>query len=318
MTEITFQIAAAVKEGQELPPTLHSKKGPVKVVGHTATTVEVVMNPNLSYLEHAKAVTDFLEGKSVVSLRDIQVDIPLDVDDLDLMEPEGVPVWDTVFRKPAPVRDLVDWGESQLADQYVYLPNSIRKQGVEAEEYMTNAYYTEVLTNAYRTMCETLKIKPVAMLADGVHQIACHLVQPHHGSQMSSDGERSTRLANSKLIDFDDSPYAKEFIKHILKLRPCQYENESIRRTVLAKVEYALMGRTSHTYNQKFMKRFMQKFEVMDQTHSERVLHILSSMISDGLVLEDSQGEFEKRLIRSRLDSDLPLLLEIFKECHNE
>lgn len=318
MTEITFQIPAMVKEGTMFPPLLQNKKGSIKVVGHTSTVVEVVMNPTMSYLDHVKLVTDFLEGKSVTPSRDIHVEIPLDAEDLDLMEPEGVLVWDTVFRKPAPVRDLVDWSESQLADQYVYLPNSIRKQGVEAEEYMTNAYYTEVLTNAYRTMCETLQIKPVAMLSDGVNLISCHAVQPHHGSQMSLEGERSTRLANSKLIDFDDSPYAKEFIKHIMKLKPYQYENESIRRTVLAKVEYALMGRTSHTYNQKFMKRFMQKFDHLDYANSERVLHVLSAMVSDGLVLEDSYEDFEKRLIRSRLDSDMSTLLQIFKECHHE
>lgn len=318
MTEITFQIPGVLKTGQELPSLLHSKKGSVKVLGHTEVSIEVVMNPNLTYLDHVKMVTDFLEGKPSIPMRDIHVEIPLDDSDLDLMEPEGVLVWDTVFRKPAPVRDLIDWSESQMADQYVYLPNSIRKQGAEAEEYMTNAYYTEVLTNAYRAMCETLQIKPVAVLSDGVSLISCHTVQPHHGSQMSQEGERSTRLANSKLIDFDDSPYAKEFIKHILKLKPFQYENESIRRTVLAKVEYALMGRTSHTYNQKFMKRFMQKFDHLDYANSERVLHVLSSMVSDGLVLEDSYEEFEKRLIRGRLDGDMPTLLQIFKECHHE
>jgi hypothetical protein len=103
-----------------------------------------------------------------------------------------------------------------------------------------------------------------------------------------------------------------------MALRPYQYESESVLRTVLAKAEYILMGKTSHTYNQKFMKRFMERFEDADQSNADRVLHILSGMITEGLILEDSREQFKARIIRGRLDADLDALMYIFEACHGE
>jgi hypothetical protein len=318
MSDITFEVPCTWPVGL-LPPEQITYKGKcIKVAGSTPTGIVLVLHMELAPKEHHTAVQEWIEGKPAKPPKDVRVEMPLDTLDLETMQPQGLMVWDSLFKKPEPVVDMFAWAESPLADQFIYLPNSIRKQGVEAEEYITNAHYTEVLTNAYRKMCEAADIKPVALLEDGVQQVMCWRVQPYDGSQASFEGARSARLANSRLYDFDDSAYAKLFIKTLIELKPFEYESEPVLRTVLAKAEHILMGRTSHTYNQKFIKRFMGRLTDTDPSLSERVLNILSGMITEGLVLEDSFEQFKARVIRGRLDADLDFLLQAFGACHGE
>jgi hypothetical protein len=310
----SFDIPCEWPEGRDVPEKITCKGLVIKVIGRTETGLGVSMNPDLSYTDHVAAVASFIEGGSKAT-KEIRIEMPLDPIDLDSMEEAGVPVWDSIFRKPEPVTDLTYWSNTPFVDQFIYLPNSIRKQGVDSEEYIANAQYTEVLANAYSTMCWNVGIQPVALLADGQTQVRCWMVQAHDGSQLSTEGSRSARLANSRLWDFDDSRYAKDFLKAIMSLKPHQYESDSILRTVLAKAEYILMGRTSHTYNQKFLKRFLEKFDTADTSSMDIVLHMLSSMIAEGKVLEDSAEEFRVRIIRARMDSQLDTLMDIFKSC---
>jgi hypothetical protein len=318
MTGVVFLIPCNWPETADIPETLTIKGQEIRVVSVTGGGLNVNMNPNLAWVDHEEAVREAIRGHPPAHRLSFVPETAIAVEDLDAMQPAEVPVWDSLFRKPAPVVDLFGWVESPLADQFIYLPNQIRKQGADAEEYITNAQYTEVLTNAYRVMCLSLGIHPEALLEDGQTRIACWTVQPHEGAQLSYEGARSARLANSRLYDYDDSAYAKDFLRALIGLSRDQYESESIHRTVLAKAEYILMGKTSHTYNQKFMRRFVTLFEALDGTISDRVLNILSGMLADGLVLEDSVEEFKARVIRGRLDGDLDQLLKIYGECHEQ
>lgn len=245
----------------------------------------------------------------------LQVTLRTDEDDLNAMVPIGKIIWDSVFRKPPPVGDIKAWSASQESDEYVYIPNNLAKEGDEAEAFMANAHYTEVLAEAYRTMCEVNGIKPCAYLQDGT-TFPCVLAKGYHGAQYKIPGEKAARLANSTLIDFDDSGYAVQFIKHILSLRKDQYESEAVLRRVLAKVEHILMGRSSHTYNQRFIQKFLDLLDEdvdFDIGSKDKLLSVFQLMVQSGNVLEDSLEEFMSRATRAGLREKLPTVEKIFR-----
>lgn len=240
------------------------------------------LNEELSVKAHMEALKAYLGGNAQVGTEELK-EAPLLA---------SVPkVWDSIFRKPQPVLDLLAWSSTEESDAYVYLPNTLRRS-TDTEEYIANAHFTEVLTNAYRSMCKDLGIQPTAQLIQGAI-IHCHEVRPYQGAQHNVVGERASRLANSRLVDFDDSPHAGAFLRALKSLRPKDYENEDVLRRVLAKVECILTGHTSITYNQKFIQRFFEK----DSEPDGNIMAILKSMTVDGLVLSESLHEFRRRLI---------------------
>lgn len=245
----------------------------------------------------------------------LQVTLKTDGEDLDAMAPIGKLIWDSVFKKPPPVTDIKAWSVSGESDEYVYIPNNLAKEGDEVEAFIANAHYTEVLTEAYRTMCEAHTLSPYVALQDG-STAPCAMVRGCHGAQYRVAGEKAGRLANSTLIDFDDSGYAEEFIKHIMSLGKDQYENEVVLRRVLAKVEHILMGRSSHTYNQRFIQRFL---DILDEGEGfgggtkDKLLSVFQTMTQSGHVLEDSIDEFTSRCSRAGLLEHLPSLEKIFR-----
>ena len=236
-------------------------------------------------------------------------------EDLYTMLPLGKLVWNSVFRKPPPVGDIKAWATSAESDEYVYVPNNLAKEGDEAEAFMANAHCTEILTEAYRTMCASQGISPRVATQDGT-VFLCDSVKGHYGAQYKVVGEKASRLANSTLIDFDDSAYAVEFIRQIMSLRKDQYESEAVLRRVLAKVEHILMGRSSHTYNQRFIQKFLdlldQQEDECDGVSRDKILSIFQTMLLNGVVLEDSIEDFTARAVRAGLRDKLPLLKETF------
>jgi hypothetical protein len=223
---------------------------------------------------------------------------------LDTKVPDGLLIWDSIFAKRPPVLNFQQWVKTSESEKFVYLPNDGTKSLEESEEVASNAYYTEVLVNAYHLLCERQNCNPKVLLADGT-EIYALKVKPSDGTQHTCVGEVSARLANSTLMGFDDSIYAKEFIECICDLGPESFEKEQVRKRVLAKVESILMGRTSHTYNQRFIHALYELFadeetEVPWQAHriqvAQSVMGILRQMVVEGLILEDNRAMFIARL----------------------
>lgn len=288
------------------------------VIEHGEGTITVALNENVSIRDHIKAVQIGL-GPGIQVHRDRpevpMVDIPLERGEVANMVPSGALVWNTIFRRPQPVVSIQEWCASEASDRYVYLPNDLKKQGNSAEPYAANAVYTEVLTNAYRRMCQKLGIKPRAALVDGT-VVNCWEIHPRHGTQMLSSGSRAARLADSTLIDYDDSGYAADFIQAIMDLEVYHYEDEAVRRRVLSKVELMLMGRTSHTYNQKFIQKFLERVTGVTR-EIDTLLNILVSMVREGLVLEDSEGDFMSRALSSKVAGEIQGIMEVYRGCCN-
>lgn len=245
-----------------------------------------------------------LEFQELQKITEPQIELNLTDPSLDSMVPTGLKVWDSCFVKLPPVVDLEQWMATKEADGCVYLPNDSSKYGDDAEQTLSNSLYTEVMVEAYILMCQRLTIKPRIQLASGA-VIPFNELCPMAGTQHTVPGERSARIANSKVLDFDDSGYAKEFIQAICDLKPWQYDKEPVRRRVLAKVEYILMGRTSHTYNQRFIHALYNSFvndtsEVPWAKHrvavASCVMAILKQMVVEGLVLEDNKELFLVRI----------------------
>ena len=247
------------------------------------------------------------QEKAISALRAIlepTIEININDPQLESLTPIGRLIWDSVFIKPAIVPSLSQWLNTTQSDEAVYLPNDGSKLAPDMEEAVSNAMYTEVLTNAYRAMCARVGIAPKVILCNGEILNAAEVI-PFDGAQHTMPGERSSRLANSKLIDFDDSEYARDFIQCICDLTPDQFEKEPIRRRVLAKVEHILMGRSSHTYNQRFIHALYEYFvsDIVDVPWAAHrvpmtncVMGILKQMVVEGMVLEDNKYVFLGRL----------------------
>lgn len=265
-----------------------------------------------------------LEMEFIRGLSEPKVDISLEEPISGCKVSLNKPIWQSVFRKPPPVIDLQQWLATSEADEYVYVPNDASKSLSEAEDIVSNSMYTEVLVNAYRRMAKKLGINPVVQIMDG-HTAPVMNITPIWGSQPYPLGERSGRLANSMLLDFDDSYFANEYITAICDLECHEFEKEPIRKRVLAKVEHILMGRTSHTYNQRFVHNLYEKLmhQSVDSAWAQNrigvtntVLGILKQMLLEGVVMEDSMDIFITRLNNfgyARYQADFEKLFESCK-----
>lgn len=305
------------QECVDIPDTLQYKGQEIQITDYQDGCLTMALNESLSIRDHIRAVEDWIGEDYIVTREKPQaprVEFNIVSDDLTIRKPLGRLVWDSVFRKPEPVSDAMEWYQGPQSDEYVYLPNNLRKTGPDTEEYMSNAMYTEVLTHAYRRMCNKLGIAPWINLADGT-RINGAKVQPSDGAQPTSSGSRAARLANSRLDDYDDSIYAVDFIQAIIDLEPHQYESEIVRRKVLAKVEHILMGKTSHVYNQRFIQRLLDKVQCSDMA---ALVSILTGLVSDGFILEDSEQEFTSRVLRTPLVGEVDDLIRAYGECRGQ
>lgn len=313
---LPIKLYVSPHEGLEIPETLSHKGVEITVAGYENGCVTLLLNEDLTLRDHIRAVEYHLgDGHSVSREPPVTlVELNIVAGDLAAMKPLGKPIWESIFRKPQPVLHIHEWYASSMSDEYVYLPNNLLKQGADMEEYTSNAMYTEVLTHAYRLLCKKVGIQPFAILANG-SVLDCASVQPSHGLQMTVAGNRAGRLANSRLDDFDDSPYAREFIEVLISLGPQHYESEIVKRKVLSKAENILFGKASHTHNQRFIQRLLDNTSCSDVT---ALLNILTGMVTDGLVLEDSAEEFMARVARSPLSAELNTLCKQYGERNVE
>lgn len=315
--KLPIKLYLSPQDVEGIPEKLTYKGLDIAVHGFNNGCLELAMNDDLSIRDHVRAVEDHF-GEDVIVSRDVpvipRVEFNIVSDDLSVRKPLGKPIWDSIFRKPEPVVDTKEWYQSSQSDEFVYLPNNLRRVGPEAEEYMSNAMYTEVMVHAYRNLCKKVGINPCISLTNGVLTQAMR-VMPADGSQQVPVGSRAARLANSKLVDFDDSAYAIEFIQSIIDLKPHLYDSEIVRRKVLAKVEHILMGKSSHVYNQRFIQRLLEKVQCTDMGS---LLSVLTGLVSDGFVLEDSQDEFTSRVLRTPLASEANDIIKHFGDCRGK
>lgn len=322
-------------QGYEPQPTWYCTRLPFSVVKLSDEFIEVELNPNLTLDQHLQTLSTGL-GAKVTKFEGVvkRKLTPLDIEEemgrlvkyhdweigvmqepkialnmldpiMDNMQPSGKLIWNSIFAKRKPVVSLQLWTTTEEADDYVYLPNDCSKSGADVEEFISNAFYTEVMVNAYKKLCAEKSINPEIQLVYG-STLKCTELKPNSGSQHTIPGEIAGRLANSRLINFDDSIYAKDYIRCICDLVPGEYEKEPVRKRVLAKVEHILMGRTSHTYNQRFIHAIYNQFmnSAADVSWSEyrvnismAVMGILKQMVVESLVLEDNKELFMSRLM---------------------
>lgn len=235
-----------------------------------------------------------------------------------------IPVWASIFKKPPPVFDMNKWAESQQFDNFVYVPNCTKHSSAQAEDCTSNSNYTQVMLNAYQSMCETNGINPVVCLPNDRTKRVLSL-STFDAVQPGVEGQRVAGLAGSSLLDFDDSKYARDYLTAITALAPEKYSREPARRTVLAKSEFILAGRFSHTYNQRFVKGFLEAlsrvfheefscaFKDKETEVQTTLVGIMRNMVMSGLVLVDEYEDFERRLWALNLGGSSELIMKIYR-----
>lgn len=250
------------------------------------------------------------------------IEININTADVELLQPVGRHIWDSLFAKREPVYDLKAWITTAEADNYVYLPNDLSR-GNHAEDYISNAYYTQVLVNAYTLLCKRFGLDPKIMLANKQVE-RCAYLHPLDGTQTTVKDGIADRLANSKLVNFDDSDYAREFLVCLCDLTPDQFHNEPTRRRVLSKAEFILMGRSSHGYNQKFVRALYDSLfnsgpDVPWETDRELVctaaLNCAHQMVIEGMIVEDKKDLFLSRMASYGYGHLLTALAKVFEDC---
>lgn len=234
-------------------------------------------------------------------------------------------VWDVIFKKPPPVFDRQHWAESAVADKFIYIPNCTRFKGSNTEDCNSNAMYTQVMLAAYQKVCEGKRVNPLVRLQDG-REIPVLSLEAFHGSQTHIEGERASGLANSVLVDYGDGDLGSSFISAISLLDENDFQSEPARQTVLAKAELILAGKSSHMYNQRFMKDF---FELMTINYAQdlkdvfgvnsaqaqgSILNMFRGMVIDGFVLENSLEEFKGRVWGGGLGQYEEFISKLYEE----
>ncbi len=265
-----------------------------------------------------------LELEELRKIQEPVVELNISDPNLPSMVPLGKKIWDSVFAKAPPVLDLPQWLQSKESDEYVYLPNDSSKVPTDTEEVVSNAMYTEVLVNAYALLCQRHKLNFQVRLTNGV-VLNTKGISPMQGTQHTVLGEVSGRLANSKIVNDCDSKWAKEYLACICDLKDDQFEREPIRRRVLSKVEHILMGRTSHTYNQRFIHAFYDRLvneaSEDDPWAAHRVplthciMNVLKQLVAQGLVLEDSHDALMSKMKVMGFGVYMQPISDVFHSC---
>jgi len=303
----------------------------LKVSSVVGDVISLEMNEELSIADHKLALS-MAAPTEVFTLIPVQGrskpkpklrELNLDAVDLVNFESKRVPVWDNLFKKPAPVFDRGHWAATEESDSYIYIPNCTKYSGEETEDFNSNAMYTQIMLNAYKLLGKEVGINPVVRLCSGVEMLLKD-VEPRHSVRNDTAGERAAGLANSTLVDFDDSKYGTAFLDCVVRLDSRHVAKEPARRTVLAKCEYIFAGKMSHTYNQRFVaslleaisggyeSQFSEKFGSNAPEVQACLVGILRAMVMDGFVLEESISVFESKLWAANLGDSAEFLMEIY------
>ncbi len=304
---------------------------PLEIISVEGGVVAIGMSPNLSIVDHKLALSmacchetfTLLEEQSQKETKAHLQNLNLDAVDLVNFKSKTTPVWNSLFVKPPPVFDRRHWAGTEESDSYIYIPNCTKYAGEETEDFNSNAMYTQIILNSYKLMCEEEKINPTVRLVSGV-ELPVTSVETRHGVRNDMPGERAAGLANSTLVDFDDSKYGTKYLECVVKLGSKFVAKEPARRTVLAKCEYIFAGKMSHTYNQRFVKTFLDslneihaiEFENLFKSNSVEaqasIVGILRAMVMDGFVLEESVAVFEAKLWAMNLGHASEFLLRVY------
>jgi len=266
---------------------------------------------------------------SALQATEIHLDPTIDSVDIVNIKPEAAHVWSAIFKKPPPVFDRQHWADSPVSDKFIYIPNCTRFEGPSAEDYNSNAMYTQIMLEAYQDVCRKRKVNPLVRLAAGAEVLVLNL-KPFQASQTHIPGERASGFANSTLVDFDDGIFAKDFITAVSLLKPEQYTTEPAKQTVLSKAELILAGKASHMYNQRFMKDYFslmtvnfaedleEEFKGNSTQAQATILNIFRGMVADGIVLESGIEEFQARLWQSGMGDYADFVCKIYQEVTND
>ena len=340
--QLKFRITPQGKGLLRLGKELQCGKDCLTISQKTASSITVEMNPDMTVNQHKAALESVLSGCVADLVKQKEKDQPptefkkVSIPDIPLAEVDmetacftGVPVWESLFCKPKAVYDLKAWADSEDYRKYVYLPNCSGQVGSRAEDFNSNSMYTLVMLKAYQNMCRKEGINPTVELKSGANFKVLSLTT-FHGIDTVTEAERSAGLANSKLVDFDDSSFAKYYINEVINLDQDSYDNEPAKKTVLSKSELILSGKTSHKYNQIFVKRFFEMVELEYQQEfidsfgadvadiQARVYSHLRSMIVEGLILEDNLEDFQARLWRAGLKEYVDLISVVYRRVVDE
>jgi len=269
------------------------------------------------------------DNVSALQTTELRLNPPIDSVDIVNIKPQATHVWSALFKKPPPVFDRQHWADSDISDKFIYIPNCTRFEGPSAEDYNSNAMYTQIMLEAYQDVCRKRKVNPLVRLASGAEVPVLNL-RPFQASQTHISGERASGFANSTLVDFDDGVFAKDFITAVSLLKPEQYTTEPAKQTVLSKAELILAGKASHMYNQRFMKDYFslmtvnfaedleEEFKGNSTQAQTTLLNIFRGMVADGFVLEAGIEEFQARLWQSGMGDYVDFVCKIYQEVTND
>lgn len=241
------------------------------------------------------------------------------------LRPEANSVWDTLFKKPPPVFDRQHWAELDVSDKFIYVPNCTRYEGAGAEDYASNSMYTLVMLNAYQAVCKAHGINPLVHFVTGA-EVPVLILDSFHAVQTHIEGERASGFVDSVLVDFNDAWLAEDFIKQVSLLTSEQCQSEPARQTVLAKAELILAGKSSHVYNQRFVKdvislltvNYANEMTLLFKANGPQarttLINLFRGMIIDGFVLESSIEEFKQRLWTAGLGEYQDFICKVYEE----
>jgi len=233
-------------------------------------------------------------------------------------------LWETLFAKPAPVRNLAEWFLSRESDGFIYIPNDLSLAEGAQESYLHNAEYTQVMLFAYQKSCVWKKIDPEITLQDGRGPFRVMSLDPMSGVQQHVQGEKAARLANSTLKG-EDNDLIPLFLAMLQAMGPDDYLNPVAHLTVLAKAELTLTGESSLVTNHTVVSnlcRFVEaefsrpgSFMLGNSIILNAVLFTLRQMVVEGLVLHQSKDHFMACMYRAKLDQFKQQLSNAYDEA---
>jgi len=216
-------------------------------------------------------------------------------------------IWDSIFAKPAPIAGVGNWNNSPESDNYVYFPNDCKRMK-DNLEFKVNASYTQVMTLAYNRMCKQLKVRPHVRLWNG------ELIDASEVTGMSGmqpvEHEEVARLANSHLVDYDDSGHVELFLKIMEEINDEELvDGRPVKVRVLAKCESILLGHSLHVYNHLLIKRITP---LIPPLLFSKVMDVLQSLASKGNILSESQELLRQTCVLAGLSNDWEVIRKAY------
>jgi hypothetical protein len=237
---------------------------------------------------------------------------------------ESISLWETLFAKPSPVRDLASWTASEDSNDYIYVPNDLSKMEGEKESFSKNAAFTQIMLEAYKQACKWKGVNPNITLEDGSETLPVLKLVPLDASQPHVPNEIAARLANST-VDIEDGFLVESFLTCIRAMTPDDYDSPVAHLTVLAKTEIALTGTSQLVTNYTVIKKlcdfteseFARSGSFMEGNSAilNAVLFTLRQMVLEDRVLSSSKDHFMACMSRAGLAEFSSFLLKAYEKA---